>query len=139
MATAEEIQQLREMIALQTTQLEAATQELTTQRAATARGAVRCGMSLVDAKLLTKPNKYSGEHDVKERWSTWPFKMEVYCAAMAPRLGELMGSASRQELEIRQDAMTPHAAAHSTDLYCILSSLTDGEAVDSPVSNGVEV
>ena len=62
---------------------------------------------------------------------------------MAPRLGELMGSASRQELEIRQDAMTPHDAAHSTGLYCIRSPLTDGEAVDivqnSPVSNGVEV
>ena len=33
---------------------------------------------------------------------------------MAPRLGELMGSASQQELEIRQDAITPDDAAHST-------------------------
>ena len=40
--------------------------------------------------------------------------MRAYCAAMAPRLGELMGSASQQELDIRQDANTPDDAAHST-------------------------
>ena len=85
---------------------------------------------------------YSGEHDGKKRWAMWSFKMRAYCAAMAPRLGELMGSASQQEIEIRQDAMTPGDAAHSTNLY-ILSLLTDGEALDivhnSLVSNGMEV
>ena len=54
-----------------------------------------------------------------------------------------MGSASQQELEIRQDAMTPNDAAHSTNLYYIPSLLTDGEALDvvqnSLVSNGMEV
>ena len=49
---------------------------------------------------------------------------------MAPKLGELMGSASQQELEIRQDAMTPNDEAHSTNLYYILRLLTDGEALD---------
>ena len=69
--------------------------------------------------------------------------MKAYCAAMAPRLGELMGTASTQDVEIRQDAMTPSDAAHSTNLYYILSLLTDAEALDivqnSPVSNGLEV
>ena len=45
---------------------------------------------------------------------------------MAPRLGELVGSASQQEIEVRQGAMTPSDAAHSTNLYFILSVLTDG-------------
>ena len=90
MALADEVQQLREMIALQTAQLEVVAQELTTQRAATAQAEVRSDMSLVDTKLLTKPNVYSGEHDGKERWATWSFKKRAYCAAMAPRLGELM-------------------------------------------------
>ena len=143
MATAEEVQQLRDMIAMQTFQLDAVTQELTAQRAATAQTEVRAGLSLVDTKLLTKPNMYSGEHDGKERWATWSFKMRAYCAATAPRLGELMGSASQQELEIRQNAMTPNDAAHITNLYYILSLLTDGEALDvvqnSLVSNGMEV
>ena len=54
MATAEEVQQLRDMIAMQTFQLDAVTQELTAQRAATAQTEVRAGLSLVDTKLLTK-------------------------------------------------------------------------------------
>ena len=51
MAAAEEMQQLRGKIALQTAQLDGATQELTTPRAATVEAEVRSGMSLVDTKL----------------------------------------------------------------------------------------
>ena len=47
---------------------------------------MRADLSLVDTKLLTKPNVHSGEHDDKERWSTLSFKMRAYCAAMAQRL-----------------------------------------------------
>ena len=69
--------------------------------------------------------------------------MRACCAATTPRLGELMGSASRQELEIRQDAMTPADTAHITNLYYFLSLLTDGKALDivqnSPANNGMEV
>ena len=141
--TADEVQQLRDLVALQTAQIDAIAQQLTSQRAATAQTEARSSLSLVDTKLLTKPNVYSGEQDGKERWTTWSFKMRAYCAAMAPRLGELMGSARRQELEIRQDAMNPADAAHSTNLCYILSLLTEGEALDivqnSPVSNGMEV
>ena len=61
MATADEDQQLRDMTALQTAQLDAVTQELTAQRAATAQTEVRAGLSLLDTKLLTNPNVYSGE------------------------------------------------------------------------------
>ena len=50
--------------------------------------------------------------------------------AMAPRLGELMGTASPQDAEIRLDARIPSDAAHSTILYFILSLLTDAEALD---------
>ena len=71
MVTGEELGQLRDLIALQTAQ------ELTTQGTVTAHAEVRSGKSFVDAKLLTKSNMYSGEHDVKERWSTWSFKMRA--------------------------------------------------------------
>ena len=108
---------MRELEALQAAQLEAVAQELNAQRTATAQTEVRVGLSLVDTKLLTKPNVHSGEHDGKERWATWSFKMKAYCATMAPRLGELMGTASTQDVEIGQDAMTPSDAAHSTNLY----------------------
>ena len=47
---------------------------------------------------------------VRERWTTWSFTMKAYCAAMAPRLGDLMGTASTQDVEIRQDAVTPSDA-----------------------------
>ena len=56
--------------------------------------------------------------------------MRAYCAAMAPKLGALMGSASQQELEINQIAMTPNDTAHSTNLHYILSLF---------VNNGREV
>ena len=59
MVTPEDIQQLRELVALQAAQLEAVAQELNAQRTATAQTEVRAGLSLVD----TKPNVYSGEHD----------------------------------------------------------------------------
>ena len=69
--------------------------------------------------------------------------MRACCAATTPRLGELMGSASQQELEIRQDAMTPAEAAHNTNLYVFLSLLTDAKALDivqnSLVNNAMEV
>ena len=77
MATPEEVQQLRELVALQAAQLEAVAQELNAQRTATAQTEVRAGLSLVDTKLLTKPNVY-GEHDGQERWATWSFKMKAY-------------------------------------------------------------
>ena len=131
-ATADEVQQLRDLVTLHTAQSEAVAQELTSQRAAAAQAETRSSVSLVDTKkLLTKPNGYSREQDGKERWATWSFKMRAYCAAMAPRLGELMVSASRQELEIRQDEMTPADTAHSTNLYYILRAcLTNQEALD---------
>ena len=68
--------------------------------------------------------------------------MKAYCAAMAPRLGELVGTASTQDVEIRQDAMTPSDAAHSTNLYYILSLLTDASSPGTIVrgrSSGVVV
>ena len=100
-------------------------------------------MSLADTKLLAKTNVYSGEHDGKERRSTWSVKMKAFCAAMTPRLCELMSSASKQEVEIGQDATTPSDPACSTNLYCIRSLFTDGEALDivqnGPVNNVMEV
>ena len=56
--------------------------------------------------------------------------MRACCAATTPRLGELMGSGRRQELEIRQNAMTPAEAAHNTNLYNFQSLLTDDKALD---------
>ena len=76
-------------MALQMAHLDAAAQELITRRAATAQAEVPSGMSLADTKLLSKPCMYSGEFNGKERLSTWSFKMKAYCAALAPRLGEL--------------------------------------------------
>ena len=138
MATAEEIQQLKDLITLQAAQLDAVAQELSAQRTATAQTEVRAGLSLVDTKLLTKPNVYSGEHDGKERWTTWSFKMRAYCASVVPRLFELMGTASTKDVETRQDAL-----AHITNLHYILSLLTDADSLDivqnSPVSKGLEV
>ena len=87
MATADGVQRLREMIALHTAQLDAVTRELTARRAATAQTEVRAGLSLVDTKLLMKPHVYSGEHEGKERWTTWSFKMRAYCGGEGTKTG----------------------------------------------------
>ena len=117
-----EVEQLRELLAHHAAQLVAVAGELQTQRPATAQAGVRSGMSLVDTALLTKTNVDAGELDGKEQWSTRSFKMKACCAAVASGLGELMESASLQELETRQDARTPNAAP-STNLFHVLDGL----------------
>ena len=122
--------QQREGITLKIAQLEAVTHEPKSLRTALAQIGARTGVRLVDTKLLTKPNVHSGEHEENERWTTSSVMMRACCAAMTPTLGELMESASRQELEIRQDAMTLAEEAHNTNLYYFLSLLTDDETLD---------
>ena len=51
--------------------------------------------------------------------------MQACCAAMARRLGELMGSASKQEPDVRQDGKNPNDAAHNTNFVLHLE-LVDG-------------
>ena len=100
-----------EWITLQTAQLEAVVQGTMTQQAKMTQGQVRSSVSLVDTKLLTKQNAFSGKQDGQERWRTWSFKMRAYCAA------------------------------HVTQLYYILSVLMDDNALDTgtcPVREGLK-
>ena len=53
----------REWKTLQTAQPEAVVQGTMTQQASMTQGHVRSSMSLVDTKLVTKPNAFSGEQD----------------------------------------------------------------------------
>ena len=68
-------------------------------------------MSLVDTKLVTKQNAFSGEQDGQERWRTWSGMMRAY------------------------------RAAHVTKLYYILSVVLGDKALDTgrtrPVRDGV--
>ena len=50
------------------------------------QGQVRSSVSLVDTKLVTKQNAFSGERDRQERWRTWSFMMRAYCAAHVTKL-----------------------------------------------------
>ena len=97
---------------LQTAQHEAVVQRTMTQQASMTQGRVRSSVSLVDTKLVTKQNAFSGEQDGKERWMMWSFMMRAYCAA------------------------------HVTKLFYILSVLMDDKALDAgrtcPVRDGVK-
>ena len=57
----------RDWKTLQTAQLEAVVQGTMTQQASMTQGQVRSSVSLVDTKLLTKQNAFSGEQDGQER------------------------------------------------------------------------
>ena len=104
-------QEMREWITLQMAQLEAVVQGTMTQQASMTQGQVRSSVSLVDTKLVTKQNAFSGEQDGQERWRTWSFMMRAY------------------------------RAAHVTKLYYILSVLLGDKALDTgrtrPVRDGV--
>ena len=75
------------------------------------QGEVRSSVSLVDTKLVTKQNAFSGDKDGQERRRTWSFMMRA------------------------------NRAAHVTKLYCILCMSMDGEALETgrtrPVRDGV--
>ena len=104
-------QETREWKTSRTAQVEAVVQGTMTQQASMTQGEVRSGVSLVDTKLVTKQNAFSGEKDGQERWRTWSFMMR------------------------------PYRAAHVTKLYYILSVLLGDKALDSgrtrPVRDGV--
>ena len=104
-------QEMRDWITLQMAQLEEVVQGTTTQQASMTRGQVRSSVSLVDTKLVTKQNAFSGEQDGQERWRTWSFMMRA------------------------------HRAAHVSKLYYILSVLLGDKALDTgrtrPVRDGV--
>ena len=65
-------------------------------------------MSLVDSKLVTEQNAFSGEPDGQERWRTWSFMMRAY------------------------------RAARVTKLYCILSVLLGDKALDTGKNSSSE-
>ena len=102
----------REWKTLQTAQLEAALQGTMAQQASTTRGQVKTSVRLVDTKLVTKQNAFSGEQGGQERWRTVSFMMRAYCAA------------------------------HVTKLYCTLSMLLGDKALDTgrtrPVRDGAK-
>ena len=104
-------QETRDWKTSRTAQVEAVARELATQQATMTQGQVRSSVSLVDTKLVTKQNAFSGEKDGQERWRTWSFKMRACCAV------------------------------HVTKLYYILSMLLGDRALDTgrtrPVRDGV--
>ena len=76
-------QETREWKTSRTAQVEAVARELATQKATMAQGEVRSSVSLVDSKLVTKQNAFSGDQDGQERWRTWSFMMRAYRAALS--------------------------------------------------------
>ena len=103
-------QETREWKTSREAQVEAVARELVTQQATMTQGEVGSSVSLVDTKLVTKQNAFSGQQDGQERGRTWSFMMRAY------RL------------------------AHVTKLYCILSVLLGDKALDigrtRPVRDG---
>ena len=62
----------------------------TAQQATMTQGEVRSSVSLVDTKLVTKQNAFSGEQDGQERGRTWSFMMRAYRAAHVTKLYNIL-------------------------------------------------
>ena len=119
--TPDEVDQMKRALDLQNQQIQALMGELhksgvRQQQLQTAVQAMQAASSsvpvvpvpapqIVDTRLLSKPTPYSGEVEGKEKWNTWSFKFKAYCAAMAPRMGELMEQAETQTTEILNTSM----------------------------------
>ena len=146
MATPEEVILMKQALGQQDLQIQALMSELTKSNAAQQQliSAVQVMQSaassapahtlappqIVDTRLLTKPTPYNGEVEGKEKWTTWSFKFKAYCAAMAPRMGELMEHAETQTTEILNSSMKAEDIPHSSTLFYVLSLLTEGEPFD---------
>ena len=79
-------QETREWKTSWTAQVEVVARELATQQATMTQGGLRSCGSLVDTKLVSKQNAFSGEQDGKERWRMWSFMMRAYRAARVTKL-----------------------------------------------------
>eukprot|EP00974_Lingulodinium_polyedra_P041972 4028889-Lingulodinium_polyedra.AAC.1 len=73
-------------------------------------------MSLVDTRMLSKPQAFAG---TMESWQDWSFVFRAYCAAINPRMTDLM----RHAQDSAEPIMTTNAVdgALSSQLYYILA------------------
>eukprot|EP00971_Amphidinium_carterae_P291066 5779812-Amphidinium_carterae.1 len=121
---------------MQTT--ESLRRELETQRNLQQRQQTRMS-SVVDTKLMAKPQQFSGEH---EKWGEWSFTLRAYTFALDQRLPELMQKAvaSAAPVPLPTDEFDRQL---SVQLYYILAMLVKDRALTklraAPEGNGLEV
>eukprot|EP00971_Amphidinium_carterae_P204805 4064705-Amphidinium_carterae.1 len=91
---------------------------------------------LVDTRLLSKPQSFSGE---QAAWPAWSFVFAAYCEAVSADLGRLMKQAAAAASPV---AYSGRDAELSNQLYLMLVLSTTNRALDkvrgAPSGNGLE-
>ena len=87
---------------------------------------------------MTKPTVFTG---AMEQWADWSFVFKAYCAAINPRMTEMMLFAQNSKDVVVMNNLTDHQL--TSQLYYMLVLLAKDRALElvrnSPEGNGAEV
>ena len=93
--------------------------------------------SLIDTRMMSKPTTFSGAMD---QWADWSFVFKAYCAAINPRMIEVMRHAQESDTMIVTTNVVDHNL--SSQLYYILALMVKDRALvklrTAPQGNGFE-
>lgn len=95
--------------------------------------------SVLDTKLLGKPEKFSGQ---EEQWRDWSFVTRSYIGLMNPRLVQMLKISEQLENPIDEATLDPDQAEGSRQFFFVLVMLVKGKATTelqaAPHGQGLE-
>ena len=137
----EALNQLNARMSRQESQIQALTtenQSLTTRLASSASTSPQRPpdprASLVDTRLLGKPENFSGD---PQKYPGWSFKLKAYLGAIDVRYQALMAHVEQSSGPLLNVGLSPEEAQLSTQLYYVLVMLSSGAALDKCHNAGV--
>jgi hypothetical protein len=136
----EALNQLNARMSRQESQIQALTtenQSLTTQLASstsTSPPRPPGPPSLVDTRLLGKPENFTGD---PQKYPDWSFKLKAYLGAIDVRYQALMANVEQSNGPLLNVGLPPEEQQLSTQLYYVLVMLSSGPALDKCHNAGV--
>eukprot|EP00971_Amphidinium_carterae_P082050 1623115-Amphidinium_carterae.4 len=103
-----------------------------TRELSTVRGGPRTSTSLVDTRVIGKPDHFSGGSS----WRDWSVVMRAYTQAQNPDLTELMNKAENTDDPVDNAVLSVEAKAASTQLYYILVMVCRESILTRVVNSG---
>ena len=90
--------------------------------------------SLVDSRLLGKPESFTGD---PQKYPDWSFKLKAYLGAIDVRYQALMAHVEQSNGPLLNAGLSDEEAQLSTQLYYVLVMLSSGAALDKGHNAGV--
>ena len=90
-------------------------------------------MTMVDTRLLGKPERWNGNDST---WKDWRFIVRAYLQAAMPQIGVLLQAAEEGNVAVDNTSIPPTEQAASQQLYYVLVLLTHDRALDKVMAAG---